>query len=209
MIELNIDNYRKIKILDKFLQGHKGFVAGGCFKNILNNEHIKDIDVFFRNREDFSQAVQYFDTMTSSYVGINKRNANYIFIYQNTNIKAYKHIETGIVVELNQKIFGSPIDIISQFDFTITKIAYYKEANSGLLKDKLICTNDFFEHLFTKRLVIDDKIPFPMSTFERMIKYIKYGYMPCRETKMKIAKEIHNMKLEEIIANKSLYDGFD
>ena len=72
MIELNIDNYRKIKILDKFLQGHKGFVAGGCFKNILNNEHIKDIDVFFRNREDFSQAVQYFDTMTSSYVGINK-----------------------------------------------------------------------------------------------------------------------------------------
>ena len=36
----------KIKILDKFLQGHKGFVAGGCFKNILNNEHIKDIDVF-------------------------------------------------------------------------------------------------------------------------------------------------------------------
>ena len=46
MIELNIDNYRKIKILDKFLQGHKGFVAGGCFKNILNNEHIKDIDVF-------------------------------------------------------------------------------------------------------------------------------------------------------------------
>ena len=24
MIELNIDNYRKIKILDKFLQGHSG-----------------------------------------------------------------------------------------------------------------------------------------------------------------------------------------
>lgn len=73
------------------------------FKNILNNEHIKDIDVFFRSREDFFKAVQYFDMMTPSYVGTNKRNENYIFIYQNTNIKAYKHIETGTVVELNQK----------------------------------------------------------------------------------------------------------
>lgn len=32
MIELNIDNYRKIKMLDKCLHGHKGFVAGGCLK---------------------------------------------------------------------------------------------------------------------------------------------------------------------------------
>ena len=44
----------------------------------------------------------------------------------------------------------------------------------------------FFEHLHLKRLVIDDKIPFPMSTFERMLRYAKYGYFPCKETKLKI-----------------------
>lgn len=28
-------NYRQLWWLDKFLAGHKGFIAGGCFKNIF------------------------------------------------------------------------------------------------------------------------------------------------------------------------------
>lgn len=46
-------NYRQLWWLDKFLAGHKGFIAGGCFKNIFNNEHVKDLDVFFRKRKRF------------------------------------------------------------------------------------------------------------------------------------------------------------
>ena len=41
--------------------------------------------------------------------------------------KAYKHIETGVVIELCCKIFGKPEEILNKFDFTITKFAYYKE----------------------------------------------------------------------------------
>lgn len=40
-------NYRQLWWLDKLLIGHKGYIAGGCFKNIFNNERAKDIDVFF------------------------------------------------------------------------------------------------------------------------------------------------------------------
>ena len=68
---------------------------------------------------------------------------------------------------------------------------------------------NFFEHLHLKRLVTDDKIPFPMSTFERMMRYIKYGYMPCKETKLKIAKAVNELSSEQIQANNSLYDGMD
>lgn len=210
MKELNIDNFWRLRMLDRFMIGHKGFIAGGCFKNIINNEKIKDIDIFFECYSDFLDATRYFDTMTPNYEGDDKRNEEYTFLYQNDNVKAYKHIDTGITLELCEKVFGTAEQVINMFDFTITKFAYYKEFNEKQeVEYKIICADDFFEHLHTKRLVTDDKILFPMSTFERMIRYIKYGYMPCRETKLKIAKAINEISAEAVIANKSLYDGLD
>lgn len=38
------DNFWQIRWLDKYMEGHKGFIAGGCFKNILFGERVKDID---------------------------------------------------------------------------------------------------------------------------------------------------------------------
>lgn len=55
----------------------------------------------------------------------------------------------------------------------------------------------------------DDKIPFPMSTFERMIRYIGYGYKPCKETKLKIAMAIHELSEQEMRIGEGLYDGMD
>lgn len=51
-----LENLSKLRILDTYLIGHKGFIAGGCFKNIFNNERTKDIDIFFRNSLDFNSA---------------------------------------------------------------------------------------------------------------------------------------------------------
>lgn len=41
------DNFWQIRWLDKYMEGHEGFIAGGCFKNILSGERVKDIDIFF------------------------------------------------------------------------------------------------------------------------------------------------------------------
>ena len=90
--------------------------------------------------------------------------------------------------------------------FAIDKIPHFKISN---IEYKVMYDDKFFEHLHTKRLVVDDKILFPMSTFERMIRYIKYGYMPCRETKLKIATAIHETNIEDISVSKSLYEGMD
>jgi len=74
---------------------------------------------------------------------------------------------------------------------------------------KLLMDDKFFEHLHMKRLVIDDEIPFPMSTFERMFRYAKYGYFPCRETKMKIIRALRELSEEQVELSESLYDGMD
>lgn len=119
-------NFWILNWLDEFMIGHKGFICGGCFKNIFNKENVKDIDMFFESESDYEDAVQYFDSMTPGYEGDDKRSEEYTFYYENDNVKAYKHIRTGVRIELCSKIFGKPEEILSQFDFSITKFAYYK-----------------------------------------------------------------------------------
>lgn len=63
----NRDNYWMLNWLDKFMEGHKGFICGGCFKNIFNQEKVKDLDIFFQNEGDREEAVDYFDSMTAGY----------------------------------------------------------------------------------------------------------------------------------------------
>lgn len=67
LIRENRDNYWMLNWLDKFMEGHKGFICGGCFKNIFNQEKVKDLDIFFQNEGDREEAVDYFDSMTAGY----------------------------------------------------------------------------------------------------------------------------------------------
>lgn len=238
LINSEKDNWWVLNWLDEFMLGHKGFICGGCFKNIFNKEKVKDLDIFFENSEDYNDAVEYFDSMTPEYKGDNKREEQYTFYYQNKNVKAYKHKRTGVIVELCCKIFGTAEQILKQFDFTIVKFAYYKvevEDQTGAennpfeddelidemfgenekgkpethIEYKILMDDKFFEHLHMKRLVIDDEIPYPMNTFDRMFRYAKYGYFPCRETKMKIVLALRGLSPAQIELPEVFYDGMD
>ena len=190
------------------------------------------LKIFFNSENDWNEAVDYFDSMTPGYEGDEKRDEQYRFYYENKNVKAYKHIKTGIVLELCRKIFGTAENILNQFDFTIVKFAYYKEEiedETGTVVEydpfeiepveserpkthieyRVMYDDKFFEHLHMKRLVLDNEVPFPMSTFERIFRYAKYGYFPCKETKMKIIDSIRQLPDEQVEISESLYDGMD
>lgn len=236
MIKQNRENYWMLNWLDQFMEGHKGFICGGCFKNIFNKEKVKDLDIFFQSYSDWADACEYFDSMTAGYTEegieeVSEEDAEYKFLYENENVKAYIHKKTGVRLELCNKIFGTAEQIISQFDFTITKFAYYKaeiEDETGAevedtpfdvesagekikthIEYRVMYDDKFFEHLHLKRLVINDKIPYPMSTFERMLRYAKYGYFPCRETKMLLIKALRELDDKQVELSESLYNGMD
>lgn len=227
LVERDRDNFWMLSWLDEYMAGHKGFICGGCFKNIFNKENVKDLDIFFEKASDFDDAVQYFDSQTPGYEGDDKRDEKYYFHYENDNVKAYKHMETGIVVELCCKIFGTPKEILDNFDFTVTKFAYYKaeiedeiseiddpfaavaEKPETHIEYRILMDDKFFEHLHLKRLVTDNNIPYPMSTFERMLRYAKYGYFPCKETKLRIVETLRELTDEQVYTSESLYDGMD
>lgn len=230
LVKSERENFWVLNWLDEFMAGHKGFICGGCFKNIFNQDKVKDIDIFFNSQEDFDDAIKYFDSMTPGYQYDDKKSEEYLFVYENDNVKAYKHKETGIRLELCCKVFGTVEKILGNFDFTITKFAYYKEVADEMpfapfessdpvheieeipsthIEYKILMDDKFFEHLHMKRLVADDKISYPMSTFERAFRYAKYGYFPCKETKMKIVSALRDLTDEQILLSDSLYDGMD
>lgn len=203
LIEAVSWDFPKIKWLDHFMTGHSGFIAGGCFKQIFKSEKVKDIDIFFENEIEFEKAVIYFRDSDS-----------FTKYYTSKKVEAFKCKKTGITLELIRSTFGSPQEVIGDFDFTITKFAYYKhtEPADGILEEsveyKCLYSPKYFEHLMQNRLVVDDKTPFPISTFDRMFRYAKYGYYPCRDTKAKVIAALRELEHMPDSAF-SLYDGVD
>lgn len=199
------DNFRQIRWLDKYMEGHKGFIAGGCFKNILSGERVKDIDIFFESESDFQEAVDSFNDEKHQKEG-------WKFKYRNEKVCAFRKEGEKVWIEFIESEFGKPKEILGSFDFTVTKMAYYKEpeyeekeddyfpfssASIAAYEYKLLYHEKFFEHLHMKRPVIDENIPFPVSTWERSYRYKGYGYNMCRETKKKLLQAVKGVNVEE------------
>lgn len=208
----NIQNFRQLDFLDHFLRGHKGFIAGGCFKNIFNNEKIKDVDIYFRNKVDFLEAKTYFQEKM-----LESGEPRYKKSYENSNVWAIMDVSTGIRMELIQSIYGEPADVIDRFDFTITQFAYWvdnTDPDNDEAVTKILYCKDYFEHLHLKRLVIPhepDKIMMPISTFNRSYKYKGYGFGLCKESKAKLIQSIQQLPPITDIDDlgMSLYHGID
>lgn len=187
----------KIRFLDLYMENHNGFIAGGCFKNIFNNEKMKDVDIFFENENDFNSAVEYY-----------KGNEDYIFSYENKNTISYKNKKTNIRIELIRNTYGTPEEILSKFDFSITKFSYCKRDNSdGGIEYYCYYHVDFFEDLSLKKLVLEPNILFPVSTFERSLRYSRYGYGLCKESKINLINSLQGQDVNNI--SNEIYFGLD
>jgi hypothetical protein len=189
-------NYVELKGLQKYVKDTKGFIAGGCFKDLFQGKKTRDIDIFFENEDDYKAAIKQYKTRKN----IKK-------IYSNDNCTGYRDVNKKIGIELIKSIFGTPQQVIEQFDFTIVKAAYFNPPSEE--QDiQFIYHPDFFEHLLLKRLVIDDGMPKAVATLNRTWKYAKYGFGLCRESKIKLTNEIIEHGVVEDI-NGDLYFGFD
>lgn len=195
-IEKPKEAFNKVRFLDYYMEGHAGFIAGGSFKNIFKKEKIKDLDLFFHNENDFNKANEFF-----------KSNEEYIFSYENNNTISYKNKKTNIRIELIRHTYGTPIEIISMFDFSITRYAYAKRIETDGIVYYNVFVNTFFEDLMNNKLVIDGDLKFPISSFERSYRYRSYGYGLCKESKSKLIEALKISNIDDL--SNDLYFGLD
>lgn len=195
-IEKPKETFNKVRFLDYYMEGHAGFIAGGSFKNIFKKEKIKDLDFFFHNENDFNQANEFF-----------KSNEEYVFSYENNNTISYKNKKTNIRIELIRHTYGTPIEIISMFDFSITRYAYAKKIEADGVVYYNVFVDTFFEDLMNNKLVIDGDLKFPISSFERSYRYRSYGYGLCKESKAKLIEALKISSTDDL--SNDLYFGLD
>lgn len=167
----------KLRFLDRFMAGHSGYIAGGCFKGLFTGEKIKDVDLFFTSESEANEADMHFSA-----------NDEYSKAWSNERVRAYRCKKTGIVVEVIFSFFDMPIQMIDKFDFTITKACYIKNHETG--EYEFHFHPRFFEHLVNRKMVIDNNIMFPLSTFNRSFRYAKYGFGLCGESKSRLIQAL-------------------
>lgn len=190
----------KLRIFDKFLDGHNGYVAGGAFKNLFLNQKVRDVDIFFLNVPDFLEAWGHYRSNPDIFVPH----------YENNNVVAFKYTPNGTVVELIRKQYGSPVEIMDQFDFTVAKFSYgLSDKTNPDHSGVALFHEDYFEHLNLRKLVLPppDQILYPVNTFERVIKYRGYGFGLCRESKQNLLIALRTADISDL--SNVFYAGMD
>lgn len=181
----------------------KCYVAGGLFKDIFSNRGfgaIKDIDFFFETLEDFNKALNYFT----------KENTNdlYEVIYENNNCIGIKGKKYRI--ELIRKNFDNIINILDNFDFTITKCAFYLDEKNNSV---FTFHKDFFNDLKNKEIKYSSNHKTKLNlnvfeTIERILRYQGYGFKVTEETNIKTIKFVKEFKEFSTFNNDMVPNGF-
>jgi hypothetical protein len=192
---------------NQYLHHDGDCIAGGFAKHVFTGARPRDLDLYFINEQNMKDT---YNRMISD---------GWEQSYTNANATGLRRDHTS--VDLVTYSYGTAENIINGFDFSITKFAYRMIADGKSIRYEAVFHPDFFEHLTTHRLVIDDDMVMPLSTFQRMFKYTRYGYNMCRESKVKLLMAIREWTgttdinhtpttndLEEALSS-SLYESID
>ena len=164
----------KLDILD-LEYSHISCVAGGSILSLVNGQKMKDVDVFFISESQFDDAVVKSECRDLGTI-LRDDESVLSFLLGDTKFDFVK------------KIYGSPEEILSEFDFTVSCAAV---SNNGFHHHKL-----FWQHLHFNKLALSGDTPFPSSTLRRMQKYIKRGFTMCIDDTMELASRIQNSSEE-------------
>lgn len=158
-----------------------GWIAGGAVRDYFARMNCdSDIDVFFPSQEEVNAAAVEM---------VNLKGARLIY----SNDTAVGFVFKGREVQLiQQHYFATPQATIAAFDFTVCCCAVDL---SGTYTHE-----HFLDDLAGRRLAINS-LPFPLSTLERLQKYVRKGFQACNGTLLAIARAIQSLDLENAQAN--------
>jgi hypothetical protein len=172
------------------------FLAGGFLTSIFTGAEIKDIDIFFESE----------DAMTKfMLLNLNKDQlANLISTDNAVTYRITLSPEKSYTIQLITRIYGTPQQIIDQFDFTVCMCAYTPQDDG-----KFIMNPNFILHLAERTLCFNGKAKYPIATLVRTKKYIEKGYSLAPIEYVKLALAINNLDLKDWTTVREQLEGID
>lgn len=157
------------------------WIAGGAVRDYFATGKMteSDVDFFLPDRKSMARLV---------IVLRNKFKFKHYLITKNA-IKGYGYLgKDKVDIDIVKVVFEDKFKTIDQFDFTVCcfavdrkEVAYHPSAPFDLLR---------------KRLVIN-ALPFPVSTLQRMQKYLKRDYWICNGGMVEIAKAMSKIDWQD------------
>ena len=155
----------RFKTVRKSDEGFKASDVMPYVERFFSIESAKDIDVFSPSREEFEKTQELFKKKSTANNYVSKNSEGYIISHSLP------------LVDLVKKDFGTPEEIISNFDFTVSQCALFREDEEYYL----IFSKEFLQDLFHNRLRwsknffsrnLDDSF-----ILERVMRYHNYGFI--------------------------------
>jgi hypothetical protein len=145
-------------------------ISGGALRDYLLEERVKDIDVFVASKEAE-------DSIIEKLRGIREVKV----LSETPQIFNITYKKRWFQIIKNKYYNLSNTSLIDSFDYTI--------CCAMLTHNEFKCHPRFFEDTLTKRLVIN-RLDFPLSSLQRLQKYIKKGYTICNVGMLDLSKAI-------------------
>lgn len=185
-----VDDPHLIEFGELVLRNTRGIIAGGVFRDLIEfsdngliafkameaikAERSKDVDVFFRDENDYKHFKNNAESWLGSTVHLYGVNSVGINIPLGTTMTKARLVYLDLV----HKYFGTPEQILDGFDFTISQCALYRDNDDFYL----MYGQDFKNHLKNDVLEYADVPEKSGHIIERMMRYVKYGFLPSEET---------------------------
>jgi hypothetical protein len=154
-------------------------IAGGFIRAYYAGEKPADLDLYFRDDEQFN--LMHSDLVSD----------DWDVVFESSRAITFRKDKKTI--QLIRFCFGPPEEIIKGFDFTVCSAAFILDKDSDSYKGTLYIHDNFFEDLAGRVLVYNPNAPSPLSSFKRAIKYVKRGYHICDENIIRISEAIARM----------------
>lgn len=181
-----IEDAGYLDLLNEVIKKTGGYVSGGCFKDMFYCKTPRDLDVYFRTKNDLEYAIKVFE------------NEEYIKAYENENCVAFtfpytknKNSKTQVfILEFVKSKIGDPEDVMDTFDFSISRISY-----DGT---KFLAYFDSYNHLIKKQIRIINYSN-PIGNLQRVIKYSSYGFKIGNDELVKLLYKIAKQSWPHIL----------
>lgn len=159
---------RAIKSAASYFLPKGSFVAGGALTSVFTGCKINDVDLYFKSREAFEEAIRdaYEDGLWC--VDISKRAVTFAH-------------DNSIVQMMHFDWFTDAHAIFDAFDFTCCMGAYDVDAEAFVLDER------FLKHASQRHLSFHSGTRFPFGSLLRVLKYQARGYTIGKSDLIRIA----------------------
>lgn len=172
----NEREFKKLKDAAGHMLPAGGFIAGGALTSVFSNKPISDIDIYFKSKEAFEDAI--FDAYDDG-----------LWAHAASD-RSITFVDNGRVVQfIYFEFFETAEAVFDAFDFTCCMAAWDIDAKDWVFHP------DFMKHVAQRYLSFHPGTRFPFASLLRVAKYQQRGYSIGRGDLLQIALRCHQVPL--------------